>query len=103
MKRLLMRCDHLLHAQHLANVLDAASIRCEVRNVTLAGAIGDIPWLECAPQLWLRDARDEAIARRVLEELDQAPAAAGWSCASCNEVLEAQFAACWRCGAARTG
>jgi hypothetical protein len=99
--KLLMRCDHLLQAQHLANVLNAAAIPCEVRNVALGGAIGDIPWLECAPQLWLRHDSDEAIARRLLDELDEGVNAAPWACAACDEPIEPQFAACWRCGTAR--
>ena len=99
--KLLMRCDHLLQAQHLANVLNAAAIPCEVRNVALSGAIGDIPWLECAPQLWLRHDADEAIARRLLEELEEAPATTAWSCSRCDEQIEPQFAACWKCGTAR--
>ncbi|HUN93203.1 MAG TPA: DUF2007 domain-containing protein [Burkholderiaceae bacterium] len=99
--KLLMRCDHLLHAQHVANVLRAAGIACELRNTALGGAIGDIPWLECAPQLWLRHAGDEPLARQLLDELKRAPDAAHWSCPRCAEWLEPQFATCWNCGAQR--
>ena len=60
--KLLRRCDHVLQAAHFANALRAAGIACEVRNTTLSGAIGDIPWLECAPQVWIRDPRDETRA-----------------------------------------
>ncbi|MFN7887314.1 MAG: DUF2007 domain-containing protein [Betaproteobacteria bacterium] len=99
--KLLTRCDHPLQAAHLANALRAAGVRCEVRNTQLASAIGDIPWLECAPQLWVLDDLDEARAQLLLAELRRAPDGPPWTCAACGEVLEAQFGQCWKCGAAR--
>jgi hypothetical protein len=99
--KLLTRCDHPLQAAHLANALRAAGIRCEVRNTTLAGAIGDIPWLECAPQIWIENPLDESRAQTLLAELHRAPTGPAWTCGHCGEVLEAQFGQCWKCGAAR--
>jgi hypothetical protein len=99
--KLLLRCEHGLQAHHFANVLRAAGVACEVRNLSLGGAVGDIPWLECSPQLWLRHAPDEAFARQLLAELQQPNDAPPWSCQRCNESIEAQFAACWNCGVAR--
>lgn len=100
--KLLRRCDHLIQAAHFANALRAAGIACEVRNTTLSGAIGDIPWLECAPQVWVLDALDEARARALLDELAVPPDAPAWECAQCREKIEPQFGACWNCGAARS-
>jgi hypothetical protein len=99
--KLVARCDTALQAAHLANVLCASGIRAEVRNTTLQGALGDIPWLECAPQVWVLDALDASRAALLLDELRHAPPQAGWRCAGCGEWLEGQFAACWRCGADR--
>jgi hypothetical protein len=99
--KLLTRCDHPLQAAHLANALRAAGIACEVRNTTLAGAVGDIPWLECAPQIWLEREADEARAQALLEELRRPVSGPAWTCATCGETLEPQFAACWRCGSLR--
>jgi hypothetical protein len=99
--KLLARCDHALQAAHLANMLRAAGIRCEVRNTTLSGAIGDIPWLECAPQIWIADDFDEARALDLLNDLRAAATGPDWVCPACGERLEAQFAECWQCGTAR--
>lgn len=101
--KLLARCDHALQAAHLANVLRAAGIRCEVRNTTLSGAIGDIPWLECAPQIWIVDDLDEARARQLLRDLRAPPNGPEWVCPACGERLEAQFGQCWRCATPRAG
>jgi hypothetical protein len=100
--KLLQRCDHRLQAEHLANVLRAAGIRCEVRNTTLSGAMGEIPFLECAPQLWIDSALDEARARELIRDVQQPPDpnAPAWTCV-CGESIEPQFGACWQCGALR--
>jgi hypothetical protein len=99
MKRIL-RCDHPLQAEHYANVLRAAGLDCEVRRASLYGALGDIPWQECAPEVWCDDL-DEGTARRVLEELSAPSVGAPWQCARCGEMLEPQFGACWQCGQQR--
>ena len=99
--KLLLRCDHALQAAHYANALRAAGIDCEVRNTTLAGAIGEIPWLECAPQIWLRYALDEAIARELIAQLQRPVTGPEWICGNCAERSEPQFGSCWRCGANR--
>ncbi|MGE5339499.1 MAG: DUF2007 domain-containing protein [Gemmatimonadota bacterium] len=99
--KLLVRCDQTLQAAHIANALRAAGIRCEVRNTTLSSAIGDIPWLECAPQVWILDDLDEPRARQLLRELMQPAGGPTWRCANCGEELEPQFGACWACGTQR--
>lgn len=98
--KLLMRCEHRLQAEHYANVLRAAGIRCEVRNTMLGGAIGEIPFAECAPQLWLDSALDHDRAQALIGSLKHPVDGPSWQCA-CGEVLEPQFGECWRCGSAR--
>lgn len=99
--KLLTRCDQTLQAAHIANALRAAGIACEVRNTTLSSAIGDIPFLECAPQVWIAHDLDEARARMLLRELMQPVSGPTWRCAQCGEELEPQFGACWACGSPR--
>ena len=99
--KLLMRCEHALAAAHCVGALRAAGIDCEVRNTVLSGALGEIPFLECAPQVWIRNALDEAPAREMLAQLGRPVDGPPWTCAACGEVLEPQFAQCWQCGAGR--
>lgn len=101
--KLLMRCEHALAAAHVAGALRAAGIDCEVRNTTLSGAIGEIPFIECAPQIWIRNSLDEARARELVADLRRPVPGDPWNCAQCGEVLEPQFGQCWKCGAARGG
>jgi rubrerythrin len=99
--KLLMRCEHAIAAAHYAGALRAAGIDCEVRNTTLSGALGEIPFLECAPQVWIRNALDEARARELITQLRSPVAGDPWICEECGEVLEPQFSQCWNCGAGR--
>jgi hypothetical protein len=99
--KLLARADHLLLATIWAESLRAAGIRCELRNTTLSGAMGEIPFLECAPQLWLEREADESRALEILQQLRRPVGGPQWRCTACGEMLEPQFGACWRCGAAR--
>jgi rubrerythrin len=99
--KLLMRCEHAIAAAHLAGALRAAGIDCEVRNTALSGALGEIPFLECAPQIWIRNALDEARARELIAQLRQPVEGECWTCAACGEILEPQFSQCWNCGAPR--
>ncbi|WP_042299909.1 putative signal transducing protein [Paraburkholderia kururiensis] len=99
----LTSAPNLLTAQHWLNVLETAGIACELHNRYLSGAMGEIPAEQCAPELWLVDERDEAVARRLLTTAVSGPPAdaAPWRCRQCGETLEAQFTVCWQCGTAR--
>jgi hypothetical protein len=99
--KLIARADHPLQAAIWADTLRAAGIRCEVRNTTLSGAMGEIPFLECAPQVWLLDAGDEAQALEILRQLRLPIVGARWRCAGCGEESGPQFGTCWKCGAER--
>ena len=101
MKRV-YRAASLLQVAHARNVLISAGIRCEMRNLYLAGAAGDLPMMETWPQLYVEEA-DERNALGVLESASSPSAEAPWICGHCDEELEAQFTTCWRCGYERGG
>lgn len=93
---------NLLEIHHLKNLLEAEGIRCQIRNELLSRLAGEIPFTECAPQLWLLDDRDLQRARQVMTDFGRgAIAGPPWLCPDCGEALEGQFGACWKCGAPR--
>ena len=100
MKRLYSH-ESLAHVGHVRNLLEQSGIDCFVKNEQLSGGLGEIPFLECLPELWiLRDA-DLRRAQALLEAIEQPGASrAHWRCRQCGERNEGQFAACWQCGAA---
>ncbi len=86
----------------LESVLDAAGIRCLVRNRYLGGAIGELPLNEAWPEIWVLEDDDAARAERLIAEaLAPAAEATAWRCSGCGEDIEGQFAQCWQCGTAR--
>jgi hypothetical protein len=59
------RAASLLQVAHARNILVAAGVECELRNIYLAGALGELPMMETWPQLWVHDA-DERYAESLL-------------------------------------
>ena len=97
--KLVYSAETVVQVAHMRNVLESVGIRCELRNYHLASALGEIPFVECWPQLWAVEERQHAEAERlVAAELNGRPRGPGWTCPECRESLEPQFTACWRCG-----
>ena len=95
------RSFSLPDVMHFRNLLEARGIACHVRNYHSASVLGELPFLEVAPELCVLDPRDAELARRVIATSDVPADAARrpWTCAGCGEMLEPQFVQCWRCGA----
>ena len=87
----------------LKDRLEQEGIACLLRNVDLFSALGEIPFLECLPELWVLDDEMVPRARMLLKGWMDFGAGnrQGWTCHGCGECLEGQFDACWRCGRQR--
>ena len=98
MKRVLASLN-LAEVHHAKNLLDTIGIRSFMKNEMLASAIGQLPFADCQPELWIADDADAERAERILAEglLTPAEKSHRWQCA-CGEISEAQFTQCWRCG-----
>lgn len=87
----------------LKEVLAQEGIECTLRNDQLSSALGEIPFTECYPELWVID--DEAFPRAqtfLKSWLKSDPATSDpWVCPTCGERIEGQFGACWACGRLR--
>lgn len=95
--------NNLALAGYVQGVLADSGIECRLRNQYLAGVAGELPPVECWPQVVVDDDRLEAQAKALVEELMSAAdqPAAEWRCGGCGEMIEGQFTACWNCGADR--
>ena len=91
----------MLEIAHLRNVLETEGIACVIRNDRLAGALGEIPFMECWPELWVVENLYVLKARELIADCKGAGPARSqeWTCDRCGEVQGAQFDACWRCSA----
>ena len=84
---------------HYRNLLEAEGIPCEIRNEFLGGILGEMPFAETWPQLWVINDLDFDRARQLIDAgvADESPSDS-WRCRKCGETNEGQFAACWSCG-----
>ena len=88
----------LAHAQ---NILHSQGIPRQKRNELFA-VRGEIPFIECYPELWVLDDHDESRAQQILvQEMNREPSGKTWQCTNCGEACEDQFSDCWSCGSPR--
>jgi hypothetical protein len=82
--------------------LEQEGIACLLRNEELFAAMGEIPFLELRPELWVIDEEVLPRARLLLEGwLQGGDRDEPWVCSGCGERLEGQFGGCWKCGRER--
>jgi hypothetical protein len=82
------------------NILEGHGISCRVTNEFLASGMGEIPPIECWPQLCVDD-DDFVEAKRIIDEALSEKDPSPWRCESCSEDIEEQFTECWKCGKSR--
>lgn len=61
--------------------------------------MGEMPFFETWPQLWIINDLDFDRATELIGSADTESPADPWTCSQCGEQNEGQFAACWSCGA----
>ena len=84
--------------QHL---LEMHGIACRIDGEFRLVAAGGIPPVETWPGLWVDDPADVEEAQCLVEEALEPPELPQheWTCPNCRESNDAQFGACWNCGA----
>jgi hypothetical protein len=99
MRRVFTTKDPLMIG-HLQNVLATFGIDCVTKNVYLSAAAGELPVIECWPELWVvddqRHAEAQSILKKTLAPLESVKKP--WHCTGCGEEIEGQFSECWKCG-----
>ena len=98
MKKLITRSS-IIEIAHYKNLLASEGIESVVRNEYLGSIVGEIPFQEVWPELWVVNDLDYDRARQLIDEsvVDESPATP-WVCKACGTENEGQFAACWNCG-----
>ncbi len=93
--------DSLVTINHWKNILESEGIPCQIRNEHLGSIVGEMPFPEVWPQLWIVNDLDQDRAMQLINDdaADESPSEP-WNCRHCGEENEGQFAACWNCGTA---
>ncbi len=88
----------LIH--HYRNLLENAGINCQIKQAYLSGGAGELPPIECWPELWIEDDQLQAKAKDIIQASGNQTQHILWQC-RCGEKHEQQFNICWKCGGAR--
>ena len=94
----LTSAESLITINHYKNLLQAEGIRCEIRNEHLGSILGEMPYVEVWPELWVANDLEFDRATQLIIDAESESPAASWKCKKCGEDNEGQFAACWNCG-----
>ena len=89
--------ESLITINHYKNVLEAEGIRAEIRNEHLGSILGEMPFVETWPELWVANDLDFDRATQLITSVESESPGASWRCKRCGEDNEGQFAACWKC------
>jgi hypothetical protein len=74
-------------------------IRTHLFNASAVGAMGDLPFGEAWPEVWIADERDLSRAREVVAAHAARQSSGGSVCCSgCGEESPSNFGCCWNCG-----
>lgn len=87
-------------AHLLAGLLRQAGIEARVLNENAQGGLGDIPFGEAYPEVWIAHPQDQTKARAIIADFERAPVNPGSVfCQTCAEENPANFELCWNCSA----
>lgn len=89
----------LQDAHIVLGLLAQARIPARIFNEHARGGLGDIPFGETYPSIWVEDERDEERARKLVEDYQTKADVSGTvKCPACGEESPANFQTCWNCG-----
>lgn len=89
----------LIDAQLASDLLASTGIRNHLFNVNAVGALGEVPFAQSWPELWIDD---DALLERARMLLDAARTGARGEriCPRCRETNPDDYLSCWACGGA---
>ena len=95
--------DSSITINHYKNLLISEGIPAFIRNEHLGSILGEVPFQEVWPQLWVENDLDYDRAKQLIDaaEIVSESPGSSWRCGSCKAENEGQFAACWQCGTAQ--
>ncbi|MHB8345848.1 MAG: putative signal transducing protein [Acidiferrobacterales bacterium] len=89
---------NLQEAHLIKGMLSAAGVEVRIFNEHLQGGLGEIPFSEAYPEIWLEDESDAVRAQQILADYERPPSPADQCCQSCGEANPGAFEICWCCG-----
>ena len=98
MKKLYSSEDRFM-IQRVKETLEGNGFPCTIKNESLSGGSGELPYFDTWPEVWLLDDNryDEAVLL-LHEQFESEGPQSEWCCPACGEVNGSAFETCWKCG-----
>lgn len=98
MKRLYSAAN-LPEAYLIRDMLAEVGVRTHILNENAQGGVGEIPFTQAYPEIWIERKDDLERARRVIAKYEsRSPSNDYVDCARCGEQNPENFETCWHCG-----
>lgn len=83
-------------------MLESDGIESFVKNLNQSSLMGEVPFAEVYPELWIMHDADCDQALRLIDIYKNAAPqhAADWICAKCGSEVPKEIGECWNCGTA---
>ena len=95
----LYRAANLPDAHILRGLLVQAGIQAHVFNENAQGGLGQLPFTEAWPEVWVSEDHDLARAQEIVQAFECSPeVSASVRCPACAEENPTSFQWCWSCG-----
>lgn len=93
--------ENLISLNHFKFALDAADIKYLVKNEYTQSSVGETPFNELWPELWVINNDDETAAKAICQQVEQKlnEQNVDWTCSHCGEKNASSFELCWQCQA----
>ncbi|CAN5511859.1 hypothetical protein BH20VER1_BH20VER1_03450 [soil metagenome] len=81
------------------SMLESDGIRTFVKNLNQSSLMGEVPFAEVYPELWIVEEGDFEEAQRLLASYTSAGSGrvADWICPRCGEEVPKELGQCWKC------
>ncbi|WP_404398876.1 DUF2007 domain-containing protein [Idiomarina loihiensis] len=96
--KLIYTHENKLLVENARNLLQMEGIETVMKNEFSSGAAGDLAPLDTWPELWLVEDTQLAVAKTLIENMEEQANGADWVCNNCQEINGAAFEVCWNCG-----
>jgi hypothetical protein len=83
----------------LQSLLESQGIRTFLKNEFGSSVVGELPFVEVVPQLFVLEQSDLARAQELIEQETRGNAPGeDWICPDCGAEVDGGFSRCWKCG-----
>jgi len=86
----------------MQSLLESHGIKTFIKNEYGSSVVGELPFVEVVPQLFVLEEKDAARAKElILLDLPMEESEEDWVCSECGVDVEGNFSRCWKCGVNR--